>query len=239
MNGPSTLIGWAWLAPLPKSTAAKPSSGFRVGSGDPNSTAPTRLWSEPGSVPSVPPLPPVPPPTAMRGAVPAPSVPPVAAAVRPPEMLTSDAPMRMPATATATARSCPSRQRRGRRGSPTGRSTDERRLADGHQPRGHDHRVDPALHLACGSETPDLEAPGAGAAVFLWSAQTSDDALDANRCIQQYGLPGVGRSWGAGGSRGLAGFRPSGSRFRAGVLSSRPSPVSNGLTTSAGTVTRT
>ena len=148
-------------------------------------------------------------PTAIRGAVPDPSVPPVAAAVRPPDRLTSDAPMRMPATAMATARSCPSRQSSGRRGSPIGRSTTSGGLADGRQARGHDHRVDTALHLACGCESPVLEGPGAGASVFLGSAQASHDALDADRCIQQYGLLALdGRgALGVGAGLGLSTVR--------------------------------
>ena len=82
----------------------------------------------------------VPPPMAILGAVPAPVVPPVppvpavepiepteplapvAAAGWPAVTLTSDAPRRMPATATATARSVPSRHRSERVGVAAGRS---------------------------------------------------------------------------------------------------------------------
>jgi len=117
---------------------------------------------------------------------------------------------------------------------------DQCRFADGHKPRGHDHGVDQSLHLMCGGVAPDLEALGGWPAAFLGSTQTSDDALDADRCIQQYGLPGVGRSWGAGGTRGLAGVttvRVAVSSW--GSLYAAESRLPNGLTTSPGTVTRT
>src|SRR3954454_25214054 len=120
MNGPSTSTGCSCLAPSPRSTAAKSSSALRVGSGDPNSTAPTSPASPAGSVPSPPPSTP---PTARRGSAPAPFVLPVAAAVWPPDTLTTEATTRTPATAAATARSWPRRQRSGRLASLEGRSS--------------------------------------------------------------------------------------------------------------------
>src|SRR4029079_9936090 len=62
-----------------------------------------------------------------------------------------------------------------------------------------------------------------------WSAYTSNDALDADRSVQQYGLLTFGRTRGAGGRAGDGGTRERvrpGSRFRAGGSLYAAAPVS-------------
>ena len=69
----------------------------------------------------------------------------------------------------------------------------------------------------------------------LGGAQASEDALHADRCVEQYGhLLCVERSARVGKRRGQGTVR--GSRYRAGV-SVRGRARDNGLTTSTGTLT--
>ena len=95
--------------------ATKPSSAAgAAGSGCPNSMVPD--WSDVAPATAAGSL--ISPPMAIRGAGPSPVVPPVPGAGRPTGTLTTAAPIRIPATATATARSGPIRpmieRRRGR-----------------------------------------------------------------------------------------------------------------------------
>ena len=151
---------------------------------------------------------PAPPPTAIRGAVPSP-VGPADRPLRaggPAETLTTDAPSRMPATAMATARSGPSRSsqatRRQTERARAGRSRGDRRLGG----PGRGTRRDRGRATARSRCAPVVRQPGSGSgaavagsgSVARGPAQASEDALDADRRVQQYGLLAFGRS-GRGG----------------------------------------
>ena len=176
----------------------------------------------------------------MRGAGPSPVVPPVAATGRPAEKLMTDAPSSTATTAAATARSGPRRPTKDRRRGSDRSADRHARLALRDETRRRDDRVQAAPDGVSDGRPGRSRRPCAREAMVLWSGQASEDALESDRCVQQYGLHGVGRSSGAWGRGGWgAGGGPSRGRgFELGSLFASDARVC-GLTTSRATLPRT
>ena len=94
-------------------------------------------------------------------------------------------------------------------------------VTNGGQMREAGHHVQTAPELDSHRVATGLEGRVGCRAFAARSAQASDDALDADRCVQQYGLLACGRS-DALGREGWGRWTVQRSRIRAGVLSSRP-----------------
>ena len=75
----------------------------------------------------------------------------------------------------------------------------------------------------------DLDGRGGCPVFAAWSTQPSDDALDADRCVQQYGLLACGRSKSRLGRVGWGSEGPSGGRgFELGSLLRGRGPLTTG-----------
>src|SRR4029077_14629877 len=141
--------------------------------------------------------------------------------VWPPDTLTSEATTRMLATAIATARSWPRRQRRGRRGSPEGRSATGADSCTGTRREATTTEWIPRCILRAAARLLIWRVLALGRPES-WGRRrrpmtrwTSTDAF-SNR------FSCVGRSAAPWDRAGWFGGPPSGSRFRAGALSARP-----------------
>jgi hypothetical protein len=81
----------------------------------------------------------------------------------------------------------------------------DRALARRDQPGGGSDRVHAVLQVVSGGTTPRPKSGGGRRSRIRWAAQASDDALDTDRCVEQYGLLdvdgpaalGVARGWGS------------------------------------------
>ena len=141
-----------------------------------------------------------------RGAGPSPVGPPVSPGAARGDAQ-NDAPRTIPATATATTRSCPSRPRAGSadavartagRATSAGRAS--RHQAGARRPPPAMRRVDSWRAAAAAIRSGWREGRSRVDSRLVGSAQASDDALDADRCVQQYGLLACGRPGARGGA---------------------------------------
>ena len=259
VNGPSTSIGWvSAMAPSPRSIASNPSPVVSDGSGAPNWTVPVRSPIRAAAASLVSLVSPVSPVVASKSSsasarrchhrwrasalVPFPLVPPVPAGPsagrrtgRGRRVTRRDADERRseedPGDGNGDRAFRPesTQERARRRGGRAIR--DDGPLARRDQPGCRHDRGATVPNLAGGGATTRLHGGGGRDSRRRWAVQTSKDALDTDRCVEQYGLLEVdgpatlGVAQGLGVSRGTV----RGPRYRAGVSPRGRNPVDAGL----------
>ena len=260
VNGPSTSIGWeSAMAPSPRSMDSNPRPVVAAGSGAPNWTvpvlSPTRaatasLVSPVAVVPSMvsSSCAPVPPPMAILGAVPARRATGATGATgqggrvsgagrsgRGRRVTGRDTHERRaeedPGDGDGDRAFRPESTHEGARRRGGRAIRDDGPLARRDQPGCRHDRGATVPNLAGGGATTRLHGGGVRDSRRRWAVQTSKDALDTDRCVEQYGLLEVdgpatlGVAQGLGVSRGTV----RGPRYRAGVSPRGRNPVDAGL----------